>query len=912
MNPSGRSWRSLVFFYPFVSYSLPAKGQTILSRLLLSLFLLAAPSSFAQVTLTPDTVSFANQYLGAISASTTVTLTNAQSEPLQITSIAVSGGTGSGDFPIGIICPLEHALAAGASCTINVRFQPQAAGSRSATLTVTDNAADSPQTVSLSGTGLSPVTVTPASLTFASQPLNTTSAAMTVVVSNDLSSTLSFSSVSASGDFAIASNTCEGTVGAKGECTIGVTFTPTIAGSNTGTLTISDSAAGSPALVPLSGTGASSGGSATLSPATVSFGNQYLGTITGSTVVTLTNPQSVPLQISSITVTGGTGAADFPIGNVCPLSHPLAAGASCNINARFQPQALGSRSATLTVTDSASNSPQTAALSGVGLSPVTLTPTSLTFASEPVDSTSPPMTVTLTNNLASTLSFSSVQAGGEFAVASDSCGTSIAAHKSCSIGVTFTPTASGTQTGTLTIADSAVGSPSLVPLSGTGGSSGNWGNIQHVIILFQENRSTDNMFQDPVLIANGADIASSGVNSSGQIIALAPMDLGSVGANPQIYDLGHGHADFLNMYDGGKMDGADKVSVNCFGNANCPPANPQFKYVEPSDVQPYFQLAEQYTFGDRMFQTNEGPSFPAHQFIISGTSAPTATSTSFLSGNVAGGTASSAVGCIAPPSSYVTVLDPLGKATTMYPCTEHPALTDELESAGISWRYYAPTPGSIWTGPNAIEHMCGPNAPPPNATACVGDDWVNHVSVASQAGHTTVLEDIANGNLAAVSWVIPSGLESDHAAQNNGTGPSWVASVVNAVGASPYWSNTAIIITWDDWGGWYDHVAPKVIDDGISWGSGYVYGFRVPLIVVSPYAKAGYISHVTHDFGSILKFIEQVYSLPSLGYADAYADDLSDCFNFNQNARAFKTIAAPLNAEHFLKDKTPPTDPDDD
>jgi phospholipase C len=88
-----------------------------------------------------------------------------------------------------------------------------------------------------------------------------------------------------------------------------------------------------------------------------------------------------------------------------------------------------------------------------------------------------------------------------------------------------------------------------------------------------------------------------------------------------------------------------------------------------------------------------------------------------------------------------------------------------------------------------------------------------------------------------VSWIIPDGAFSDHAALNNGGGPSWVASIVNAIGNSPYWANTAIIITWDDWGGWYDHVRPKVIDDGVSWGSGYVYGFRVPLIVVSPMLK---------------------------------------------------------------------------
>src|SRR5208337_2129136 len=144
---------------------------------------------------------------------------------------------------------------------------------------------------------------------------------------------------------------------------------------------------------------------------------------------------------------------------------------------------------------------------------------------------------------------------------------------------------------------------------------------------------------------------------------------------------------------------------------------------------------------------------------------------------------------------------------------------------------------------------------------------------------------------------------SDHANSNNGSGPSWVASIVNAIGNGPYWANTAIIITWDDWGGWYDHVAPKVINDGISWGSGYVYGFRVPLIVVSPYAKAAYISHATHDFGSILKFIEATFDLPSLGYADRLADDLSDCFNLTHTPLSFQAIPAAQNAAYFIYDK---------
>lgn len=435
------------------------------------------------------------------------------------------------------------------------------------------------------------------------------------------------------------------------------------------------------------------------------------------------------------------------------------------------------------------------------------------------------------------------------------------------------------------------------------------GKFKHVIIVFQENRTPDNLFHDPVLIARGADIASSGINSSGQVVPLIPTPLGIN------YDLGHTHASFVAMHNGGKMDGADKVSIGCYVATNCPPANAQFLYVQASDVAPYFQLAEQYTFGDRMFQSNEGPSFPAHQFIISGTSAPSEGSKLFAAENPYSGNA----GCIAAPESSVDVIDAQGyESSSMYPCFEHPTLTDELNQGHLSWRYYTPDDGSyfssLWTAPNAIQHMCGPNAAPPNATVCTGADWVNNVIPMTAQNPAPILTDIANGQLATVSWVIPSAQNSDHAGHSVFTGgPSWVAAIVNAVGKSSYWADTAIIITWDDWGGWYDHVPPpKMIDDGRSWGSGYVYGFRVPLIVVAAYAKAGYISHVNHDFGSVLSFVEQNFGLPSLGYADAHADNLGDCFDFSQAPRKFQAIPAPLDAKHFLNDHSAPIGPDDD
>ena len=447
----------------------------------------------------------------------------------------------------------------------------------------------------------------------------------------------------------------------------------------------------------------------------------------------------------------------------------------------------------------------------------------------------------------------------------------------------------------------------LLSLNGCGGTSG-VSKIQHVVIIFQENRTPDNLFQDPVLISRGADIVSSGVNSRGEAIPLSEIDLGTVGAIPDNYDLSHAHSAFVSMYDNGKMDGADLIPITCAkGVTGCPPANPQFKYVNPADVQPYFQMAEKYVFADRMFQTNQGPSFPAHQFIISGTSAPAVGSDLFAAENPNNGKVPANAGCIAPSRVFVNAINPAGVESPIYPCFEHPTLTDLLDAANITWRYYAPSAGSIWTAPDAIQHMCGPNATPPNATACVGPDWTGpspKVVINQTQSNAQILTDIANHQLPQVSWVIPDGDDSDHALGNNGCGPSWVTSIVNAIGNSEYWSDTVIVIAWDDWGGWYDHVAPKIRNS-------YEYGFRVPMIVISPYAKAAYISHVTHDFGSILKFIELNFNLPSLGYADAVADDLSDCFDFGQ-ITSFQTIASPDNNAQCMSDPNPASDPDDD
>jgi phospholipase C len=321
-------------------------------------------------------------------------------------------------------------------------------------------------------------------------------------------------------------------------------------------------------------------------------------------------------------------------------------------------------------------------------------------------------------------------------------------------------------------------------------------------------------------------------------------------------------------------------------------------------------MAETYTFGDRMFQSNQGPSFPAHQYILSGSSAQTAQADSLYAAENPDGAedTGSTSGCIAPLTETVALINLItgDESTLAYPCYDHATLTDSLDSAKISWMWYGPQndPGSIWNAPNAIEHICVPNA---GNTACTGSEWASRVVL----NPAQILTDIQNSQLASVTWVIPDGVNSDHGGTTQTTGPAWVASVVNAVGNSQFWANTAIFICWDDWGGWYDHVAPSAFHNQ------YEYGFRVPLIVVSPYAKAKYISHVNHNFGSILKFIETNWGLGFVGagnYSDSYSDtdDFSDCFDYNQTPLKFTAIQARQNREFFLHDHRPAVPLDDD
>jgi phospholipase C len=301
-------------------------------------------------------------------------------------------------------------------------------------------------------------------------------------------------------------------------------------------------------------------------------------------------------------------------------------------------------------------------------------------------------------------------------------------------------------------------------------------------------------------------------------------------------------------------------------------------------------MAEQYAFADDMFQTNEGPTFPAHQYLISGTSTISQGSKYVVDNNPGNLSLSKNGGCQSAPSSTVESIDiDTGAAgPSVYPCFSRQTLMDLITagSPSYTWRYYQEISGpGLKHGPDAIEQIFE------------NPRYKEYVKWPS----SRILTTIQAGLLPTVAWVTPAKSDSDHPEDNNGTGPAWVASIVNAIGESPYWDNTAIFILWDDWGAWFDHVKPQIYNAN-------ELGFRVPLIVISAYTPKGYISTKQHEFGSILKYTEENFGLGSLGTTDQRADNLLDCFNYKMTPRKFVPIGSSKKASYFihLKPETTP------
>ena len=306
------------------------------------------------------------------------------------------------------------------------------------------------------------VAVFPGSLNFGNVLGGTTSPQLSVTLAPLSNAPVSLSSIAASGDFALVATATScpysgGTLAAG--CTVDVTFTPAATGTRSGTVTITYTGEGSPETIALGGIGVVS--AASLLPASLTFGVQYVGTASSPQPVTLTNPSTLPLTAGAVAISSGWTQSN----NCMPV---VAANSSCTINVSFSPTLSGPQTGTLTVTDYANNSPQTVTLSGSALEPVVgLSPPSLSFAEQTVSTQSAPQKITLTNSGNGALTPLKITRTGPFAQ-TNTCGNSVAAGASCTLSVTFSPLGAGTQNGTMTLADNAADSPQTIQLSGVG------------------------------------------------------------------------------------------------------------------------------------------------------------------------------------------------------------------------------------------------------------------------------------------------------------------------------------------------------------------------------------------------------------------------------------------------------------
>lgn len=417
----------------------------------------AAPA----VSLSPPNLTFPNQVIATESQSQTVSIVNSGSSALSFTGFDISSDFGQTDT-----CPVAPAtLAPGQNCSVQVIFKPSFAGAEPGTLTISDSAPDSPQTIRLSGTGVqSTAVLSSTSILFLDQTVGTTSVAQGLSITNNGSAPLTISSVTISGDFAETNNcgTLPATLAPGASCAFSVTFTPTAGGARNGSLTIIESAdPNAPRIVNLTGYGIGPGIS--LSQSSISFSYpQEVGTTSSAYQLVLSSNGTSALTISSIATTG-----DFGETNNCPSSMPPST--TCVINVTFTPTAAGARSGTLVITDDVGSSPQIVALMGTGYTQpkAAISPTSLIFTSQLVGTSSSVQAVTLKSSGTAALAIGSIVASSGFSE-TDNCGTSLAVGATCTVNVVFSPTSTGTSTGTLTFSDNAADSPQTVYLTGTG------------------------------------------------------------------------------------------------------------------------------------------------------------------------------------------------------------------------------------------------------------------------------------------------------------------------------------------------------------------------------------------------------------------------------------------------------------
>ncbi|HEY8686359.1 MAG TPA: alkaline phosphatase family protein [Chloroflexota bacterium] len=363
--------------------------------------------------------------------------------------------------------------------------------------------------------------------------------------------------------------------------------------------------------------------------------------------------------------------------------------------------------------------------------------------------------------------------------------------------------------------------------------------IQHIVILVKENRSFDNYFGT----FPGADGSRTAQTSDGQTVPLLHTP------DHTLIDINHAGDAAKVAVNGGKMNGFDKLQGAIQDGQDI-----ALSQLYQSDIPNYWRYAQTFTLDDHFFSTINGPSFPNHLVTVAGTSNNTDDNPILNTYH--------SWGCDAGPYTKVDAVNPqTGQHYYMKPCFDINTLPDELQKAGISWKYYAPgqfQSGYIWSALNSIKHIRDSSL------------WQTNVPDTSQ-----FLKDVKDGTLPQVSWLVMNEGVSEHPPHSSCAGENWTVTQLNALMKSPLWSSTAVFLTWDDFGGFYDHVAPPV-HDFIS------YGPRVPTLVISPYARAHTVDHTAYDFGSIVRYVEDKFNLPRMGEYDRAATSIAGSLNLTQ------------------------------
>jgi phospholipase C len=356
--------------------------------------------------------------------------------------------------------------------------------------------------------------------------------------------------------------------------------------------------------------------------------------------------------------------------------------------------------------------------------------------------------------------------------------------------------------------------------------------LKHIFIIVQENHTFDNYFGYYPGVNGLADAKPQLDPNDSKFVAPFEINTSTI-ANSHANLLCHAFSCAQADYDHGKMDG--------FLTESGENMNITMGYFNPDLIPYYWDYASQYVLMDNLYSPFMGPSLPNHMYLLSG-----------ASGGVTNDNTSSVVNI--------------------------PVIVNELDAANVSWRYYAGYFGTTngWNPLPADEAYLK-----------------THPSLQGLADPADFPTDVSKPGFPSVAWIMPETDEiSEHPPYNVTAGELSVVSEINDIMKSQYWSSSAIFVTWDDYGGWYDNASPPQVDQ-------YGFGFRVPALIISPFARHGFVDSTLSEFASTLKLIETLFHVPSMTARDANASDLLEAFNFDQSPRAPLVLPGPFIPNHY-------------